>query len=155
MPGHKRIEIDKPTVVVAACLGVVGTKSRNETHRALGRAENQYNVKHNVLAGCAPIAPGRDPNLRDHVAIYNEAYTTLAGSKHPHLMGMRYEDAWPEIRQDIAPIMKAAWHNGDATMKYDDLLFPTRGFFEETFFNWALIPLVGADGRVVAIFNHA
>ncbi|KAK1752528.1 hypothetical protein QBC47DRAFT_59888 [Echria macrotheca] len=93
---------------------------------------------------------------QDHVAIYNEAYTTLAGSKHPHLMGKRYEDAWPEIWQDIAPIMKAAWHNGDATMKYDDLLFLTRqGFLEETFFNWALIPLVGADGRVVAIFNPA
>jgi len=92
----------------------------------------------------------------DHVAIYNEAYTTLAGSKHPNMMGKKYEEGWSEIWDDIRPILEAAWNNGDATMKYDDLLFLTRhGFLEETFFNWALIPLVGGDGNVVAVYNPA
>ncbi len=41
-------------------------------------------------------------------------------------------------------------------MKHDDLLMLTRhDFLEETFFNWALIPLVGGDGRVVGIYNPA
>ncbi|KAK0632800.1 hypothetical protein B0T14DRAFT_445817 [Immersiella caudata] len=92
----------------------------------------------------------------DHVAIYNEAYVALAGEKHPRLMGSRYQDAWSEIWTDIGPVLERAWSNGDATMKYDDLLFITRkGYVEETYFNWALIPLVGGDGNVVAVYNPA
>lgn len=93
---------------------------------------------------------------QDYVAIYNEAYISLAGLKHPQLMGSRYKDAWPELWPEISPVLDGAWNNGDATMKHDDLLFLTRhGFLEETFFNWALIPLVGGDGAVVAVYNPA
>jgi len=93
---------------------------------------------------------------QDHIAIYNEAYVGLAGEKHPRMMGARYQDAYSEIWSEIEPVLKGAWSNGDATMKYDDLLFLTRhGFLEETYFNWALIPLVGGDGNVVAVYNPA
>ncbi|KAK0747764.1 hypothetical protein B0T21DRAFT_379752 [Apiosordaria backusii] len=92
----------------------------------------------------------------DFVAIYNEAYITLAGQKHPQLMGSRYKDAWSEIWDHLAPVFDAAWNDGRATMKHDDGLFITRhGFLEETFFNWAIIPLVGSDGTVVALYNPA
>ncbi|KAL2018565.1 hypothetical protein VTK56DRAFT_607 [Thermocarpiscus australiensis] len=93
---------------------------------------------------------------QDYIAIYNEAYVPLAGKKHPQLMGARCQDAWPEIWDEISPLFDAAWHNGCATMKHDDSLFLTRnGFLEETFFNWAVIPLVGSDGSVVALYNPA
>ncbi|KAK4100693.1 hypothetical protein N658DRAFT_450751 [Parathielavia hyrcaniae] len=92
----------------------------------------------------------------DHVAIYNEAYITVAGQKHPRLMGSRYQDAWPEIWDEIQPVFEAAWNNGYATMKNDDTLFIWRhGYVEETSFNWGVIPLVGADGTVVALYNPA
>jgi PAS domain S-box-containing protein len=93
---------------------------------------------------------------RDHVAIYNEAYISLAGKKHPQLMGSRYQDAWPEIWDEIQPVFDAAWNSGYATMKNDDTLFISRhGFIEETSFNWGIIPLVGGDGTVVALYNPA
>ncbi|GAB1310032.1 Histidine protein kinase NIK1 [Madurella fahalii] len=93
---------------------------------------------------------------KDYVAIYNEAYISLAGQKHPQLMGSRYRDIWPEIWDEIEPVFESAWNEGRATMKYDDCLFITRhGFLEETFFNWAIIPLVGGDGTVVALYNPA
>lgn len=92
----------------------------------------------------------------EYIAIYNEAYIALAGRKHPQLMGMRYQDAWAEIWPDIEPFFQAAWNAGQATMKHDDRLFLTRdGYLEETYFNWAIIPLVGGDGTVVAIYNPA
>jgi PAS domain S-box-containing protein len=92
----------------------------------------------------------------EYVAIYNEAYIALAGKKHPRLMGMRYQDAWSEIWDDIKPVFDAAWNAGQATMKHDDRLFLTRhGFLEETFFNWSIIPLIGGDGSVVAVYNPA
>jgi PAS domain S-box-containing protein len=92
----------------------------------------------------------------EYVAIYNEAYIGLAGQKHPQLMGMRYQDAWREIWSDISPYFEAAWNSGQSTMKHDDRLFLHRhGYVEETYFNWAIIPLVGGDGSVVAIYNPA
>ncbi|CAG9950006.1 unnamed protein product, partial [Clonostachys rosea f. rosea IK726] len=41
-------------------------------------------------------------------------------------------------------------------MKNDNQLFINRhGFLEETFFSWSIVPLVGADGEVVGLYNPA
>ncbi|KAK4658460.1 hypothetical protein QC762_102000 [Podospora pseudocomata] len=115
---------------------------------------NDLRIMSNMIMGSPhPAALYWGP---DFVAIYNEAYIALAGQKHPQLMGSRYKDAWSEIWDSIAPVFEAAWNDGRATMKHDDGLFISRhGFLEETFFNWAIIPLVGSDGTVVALYNPA
>ncbi|TWU75296.1 hypothetical protein ED733_006468 [Metarhizium rileyi] len=90
----------------------------------------------------------------DLVIIYNEAYISLAGKKHPNLMGMNYADAWSEIWDEIKPVFDDAWKSGQSTMKHDNRLFIKRdGFLEETFFSWAIIPLLGSDGEVVGLYN--
>ncbi|KAH8742304.1 hypothetical protein F5883DRAFT_671880 [Diaporthe sp. PMI_573] len=92
----------------------------------------------------------------EHTALYNEAYLDLAGNKHPKLMGQSYTEAWAEIWDEIKPVFNAAWNHGQATMKQDDRLFLNRnGFLEETFFNWSIVPLLGCDGSVVALYNPA
>ncbi|OAP64288.1 hypothetical protein AYL99_00260 [Fonsecaea erecta] len=92
----------------------------------------------------------------DHVAIYNEAYVLLAGQKHPTLMGARYRDAWPEIWDALKEVFDNAFKNAQATMKDDDCLFIMRnGFLEETYFSWSIIPLIGADGGVIGLYNPA
>ncbi|KAG5994484.1 hypothetical protein E4U43_003229 [Claviceps pusilla] len=88
------------------------------------------------------------------VAIYNEAYISLAGQKHPQLMGSRYKDAWAEIWDEIKPVVDNAWKSGESTMKHDNRLFIKRdGFLEETFFSWAMMPLIGSEGEVVGLYN--
>ncbi|KAL1865295.1 hypothetical protein VTK73DRAFT_5296 [Phialemonium thermophilum] len=90
----------------------------------------------------------------EFIAIYNEAYAAIAGQKHPRLMGMRYRDSWPEIWQDVEQVFEHAWTSGQATMKHEDRLFVVRnGYLEETFFNWSIVPLIGSDGSVVALYN--
>lgn len=92
----------------------------------------------------------------DFVALYNAAYIELAGQKHPKLMGMNYAEAWSEIWDEIRPAFMDAWESGEATMKHDNQLFINRrGFLEETFFSWSIVPLVGPDGEVVGIYNPA
>lgn len=92
----------------------------------------------------------------DHIAIYNEAYVLLAGQKHPALMGARYRDAWSEIWDALEQVFENAFKNAQATMKDDDCLFIVRnGFLEETYFSWSIIPLIGADGGVVGLYNPA
>lgn len=92
----------------------------------------------------------------DLICIYNAAYIDLAGGKHPALMGQKYIEAWPEIWPEIEPIFKSALELGQATMKHDNRLFIKRdGFLEETFFSWAIVPLVGVEGDVVGLYNPA
>ncbi|EHY57185.1 hypothetical protein HRR83_002679 [Exophiala dermatitidis] len=92
----------------------------------------------------------------DHIAIYNEAYVLLAGQKHPKLMGSRYRDVWWEIWDALEEVFDNAFKTAQATMKDDDCLFIMRnGFLEETYFSWSIIPLIGADGAVVGLYNPA
>ena len=92
----------------------------------------------------------------DYTAIYNEAYIHLAGQKHPRLMGLPYSKAWPEIWDVIEKVFETATKTGQSTMKDDDCLFLNRsGFLEETYFSWSIIPLVGAEGSVVGLYNPA
>ncbi|KAI9753971.1 MAG: hypothetical protein M4579_004931 [Chaenotheca gracillima] len=92
----------------------------------------------------------------DLVSIYNEAYIQLAGQKHPQLMGSSYRVAWSEIWDSVKDVFGSAILTGQATMKDDDCLFIRRaGFLEETYFSWAIIPLVGEDGSVVGLYNPA
>ena len=109
-----------------------------------------------IMASPHPAAMYWGPNL---VAIYNEAYILLAGQKHPYLMGQSYQIAWPEIWDDVKDVFRNATMTGQATMKDDDCLFIHRALsgeqLEETYFSWSIIPLVGADGSVVGLYNPA
>ena len=109
-----------------------------------------------IMASPYPAAMYWGPEL---VAMYNEAYITLAGQKHPQLMGQRYREAWAEIWDSIEEVFRDAATTGQATMKDDDCLFIQRaldeGQLEETYFSWSIIPLVGADGSVVGLYNPA
>jgi PAS domain S-box-containing protein len=90
------------------------------------------------------------------VCLYNAAYIELAGQKHPGLMGARYKDAWTEIWEEIEPVFLSAWESGQATMKNENRLFINRkGFLEEAYFSWSIVPLVGGDGEVVGLYNPA
>ena len=95
----------------------------------------------------------------DLIAIYNEPYILLAGQKHPQLMGQRYRDAWPEIWDSVESVFADAKISGQSTMKDDDCLFIDRassdGFLEETYFSWSIIPLIGANGSVMGLYNPA
>ena len=109
-----------------------------------------------IMASPHPAAMYWGPDL---IAIYNEAYILLAGSKHPKLMGQSYRDAWAEIWDSVEGVFRNATTTGQATMKDDDCLFIQRtfeeGHLEETYFSWSIIPLVGSDGSVVGLYNPA
>ncbi len=132
-------------------------RSIDWTNTSLGPIDN-WSVE--LRGMCNLIMASPHPSAmywgKDHIAIYNEAYVLLAGQKHPSLMGARYRDAWSEIWEALEEVFENAFKNAQATMKDDDCLFLFRnGFLEETYFSWSIIPLIGADGRVVGLYNPA
>lgn len=90
------------------------------------------------------------------ITMYNEAYVRVAGKKHPELMGKPYSEGWSEIWDTIKPVVLRAWEEGETSMNHNDQLFMLRDeFLEETFFSWTMVPLLGANGQVMGLFNAA
>ena len=50
----------------------------------------------------------------DLTFIYNDGYVPILGSRHPWAMGQSFKMVWPEIWQDIWPLIKRAL-SGNAT----------------------------------------
>ncbi|HEX8315441.1 MAG TPA: ATP-binding protein [Flavisolibacter sp.] len=88
----------------------------------------------------------------DLTAIYNDAYVTIAGEKHPHLLGKSGREAWSEIWPDLEPLVKSVF-NGAATWSEDQPLYMNRrGYIEETYFTFSYSPILNDSGAVEGLF---
>jgi hypothetical protein len=46
------------------------------------------------------------------VMIYNDAYTAFAAGRHPHLLGSKVLEGWPEVADFNAHVMKVGLSGG-------------------------------------------
>lgn len=84
--------------------------------------------------------------------IYNDAYSIVAGEKHPNLLGKSGQEAWAEIWPDLAPLVKSVF-SGTATWSEDQLLYINRyGYVEETYFTFSYSPVIDEVGKVAGLF---
>jgi len=78
----------------------------------------------------------------DYVQIYNDAYRSVPGTKHPRSLGQRGSECWPEIWHILAPLIDTPFNGGPATWIEDLPLEVNRhGFVEETHFTVAYSPV--------------
>ena len=88
------------------------------------------------------------------VAIYNENFAVTAEKAHPFLMGNGFDEAFPELTKDIAPVFAAATEHGVAVDVGDIELFVQRnGYVEETYFVGQFIPLRNDNGEIEGFYN--
>ncbi len=92
-----------------------------------------------VLASRFPMVFWWGPSL---IQLYNDAYLTIIGDKHPAALGQRAEDCWSEIWDVIGPQITSVSDGGPATWNEDVLLDIYRhGFVGESYFTWSYSPL--------------
>ena len=90
----------------------------------------------------------------DLVAIYNDAYVPLLGVKHPAAMGMPLRDIWPEIWDQIGPMLHGVVESAQATWQEDQpLLLERVGFLEEAYFTYSFSPIRGDAGEIEGVFT--
>lgn len=90
-----------------------------------------------------PVSMFWGPEL---VLLYNAAYVTLIGEKHPAGLGGLTPDVFPEAWEQIGPWMKACLDEGRTTYAADELVpLVRRGFLEECYFTFSY-SLVGDVG---------
>ncbi|MFU8815985.1 MAG: PAS domain-containing protein [Pseudomonadales bacterium] len=84
--------------------------------------------------------------------LYNDPATALLGSRHPSALGQPLFNAWPELRDDLAPPLEQACAGQAAWLDHVRLRTHGRDQAEERLFSLALSPLRDDAGQPLGAF---
>jgi PAS domain S-box-containing protein len=85
------------------------------------------------------------------ICFYNDAYRPSLGQngKHPGILGMPAEQAWPEIWDIIKPLINQVLNGGEATWSEDQLIPIFRnGKMEDVYWTFSYSPVNDESGKV-------
>jgi PAS domain S-box-containing protein len=103
-----------------------------------------------MLTSQQPIWIGWGPDL---TYLYNDAYKSIIGRKHPWALGLPTSVVWREIWDDIAPMLAHALRGREGTYVEAQLLIMERnGYPEETYYTFSYSPIISDDETVGGIF---
>lgn len=88
------------------------------------------------------------------ICFYNDAYRPSLGNKgkHPHILGMRAEEAWSEIWTIIKPLIDQVLSGGGATWSEDQLIPIFRnGKIEDVYWTFSYSPVMDESGAIKAV----
>jgi PAS domain S-box-containing protein len=84
--------------------------------------------------------------------LYNDAYSVILGAKHPASLGQRFRDVWPDIWDDIAPLVDRTMGGESIYLDRFPLTMRRHGYDEETWFRFSYSPVRRDDGMVAGMF---
>ncbi len=97
-----------------------------------------------MLTSRQPIWIGWGPEL---IYLYNDAYKSIIGGKHPRALGKPTQEVWKEIWADIGPLLDTAMGGIEGTYVEEQLLLMERnGYPEETYYTFSYSPIPDDDG---------
>lgn len=84
--------------------------------------------------------------------LYNDAYRSIIGGKHPWALGKPTAEIWREIWPEIGPMLGQALRGVEGTYVEEQLLIMERnGYPEETYYTFSYSPIPDDDGGVGGI----
>jgi PAS domain S-box-containing protein len=90
----------------------------------------------------------------DFTLIYNDAWSSIPGDKHPWALGRPGAEVWPEIWEGLKSEFESVLQTGESIRRPDALLLMNRfGYVEECYFDYTLSPIKAADGTIGGVFN--
>ena len=97
-----------------------------------------------MLTSRQPIWIGWGEEL---IYLYNDAYKSIIGGKHPWALGKPTAEVWREIWPDIGPMLNTAMGGIEGTYVEEQLLIMERhGYAEETYYTFSYSPIPDDDG---------
>lgn len=92
---------------------------------------------------------------QDLLMIYNDAYRSFLGTRHPEALGRAARDVWTELWAALQPQFEAVMLEGKAIYKEREwLAIELNGTMQEFYFNYSFTPLC-EHGTVTGILNIA
>jgi PAS domain S-box-containing protein len=83
----------------------------------------------------------------DLINLYNDAYKSILGGKHPDALGRPARLVWPEIWDQVGPRAESAMRSNEGT--YDEsllLMMERNGYREETYYTFSYSPVPNDQG---------
>ncbi|PQE33671.1 hypothetical protein CJF32_00010852 [Rutstroemia sp. NJR-2017a WRK4] len=107
-----------------------------------------------VLIVCADPLPAGVFWGDENAVVYNEAYTTLIGRKHPAMQGQNPCVQLAEVWDYFKALLDEQKETGLGIVQDNMfLLLQRHGFDEECYFSWKFVPIIGDEGYVIG--SHA
>ena len=81
------------------------------------------------------------------INLYNDAYKSIVGGKHPRALGQPAKEVWQEIWDQVGPRAESAMRANEGT--YDDsllLIMERYGYREETYYTFSYSPVPNDHG---------
>ena len=86
--------------------------------------------------------------------LYNDAFITIMGNKHPRGLGCHaLDEVWSEAREVLAPLFDRVFAGSLVQMDDFVLLLDRRGRLEEAHFSFSYNPIRDQSGRVAGLFG--
>jgi hypothetical protein len=96
-----------------------------------------------MLTSRQPIWIGWGKQL---IYLYNDAYQSIIGGKHPWALGKPTPEVWREIWPEIGPMLSTAMGGVEGTYVEEQLLIMERhGYAEETYYTFSYSPIPDDD----------
>ena len=84
--------------------------------------------------------------------LYNDAYKSIIGGKHPWALGRSTAEVWREIWHEIGPMLATAMKGDEGTYVEEQLLIMERsGYREETYYTFSYSPIPDDEGKAGGI----
>ncbi|NML43294.1 PAS domain-containing protein [Ramlibacter sp. G-1-2-2] len=89
----------------------------------------------------------------ERIVLYNDAYAPMLGSRHPHALGIPFREAWPDVWDEIEPLVRQVF--AGETVRFDDmpLVMTRRGYPEDTWWNFSYSPVRDEAGAIAGLLN--
>lgn len=89
----------------------------------------------------------------EHIVLYNDAYASILGTKHPWALGRPAAEVWPEILHIIGPLMLKTLEFGETTGDDDAPIFLNRsGYVEEFYCSFSYAPIRNGNDHIEGVF---
>jgi PAS domain S-box-containing protein len=90
----------------------------------------------------------------DFTLVYNEAYASVLGARHPWALGRPAREVWPEVWDALEPEFRLAFERGTPTRHEEARFRLQRGeTAEDAYFAYSLTPIREEDGSIVGLSN--
>ncbi|HEY0570188.1 MAG TPA: PAS domain-containing protein, partial [Enterovirga sp.] len=87
----------------------------------------------------------------DGIMIYNDAYSVFAAGRHPHLLGSKVREGWPEVAEFNDHVMKVGLAGGTLAYKGQELTLHRSGRPEQVWMDLDYSPVLGDDGEPAGV----
>jgi PAS domain S-box-containing protein len=101
-----------------------------------------------MLRSVAPIAMLWG---EDGVMIYNDAYSELAGKRHPRLLGSKVREGWPEVADFNDNVMLVVLAGETLSYRDQELTLRRNDRPEQVWMDLDYSPLIDADGNAAGV----